>query len=187
MGRAFPVDLTGGEQVPREGHEELFGEDARPRPLGPDKARPLKKSKPETTTSTGESNLSNPFGEHMSTEFHLKREATESAYESSKRKKILGFKQSGVRVLPFFFVFLSHTLIAKESGDYFDNMPPIIYAQLNYLLTHSPFSIKVEQMWSGSKNTSLLDRFTLAIPFCLDYIKCCVSKGIYKERVTKSK
>ncbi|PWA56729.1 hypothetical protein CTI12_AA415640 [Artemisia annua] len=52
-----------------------------------------------------------------------------------------------------------------------DDMPPIIYAQLNYLLTHSPFSIKVEQMWSGSKSTSLLDRFTLAIPFCLDYIK----------------
>ncbi|XP_023765817.2 uncharacterized protein LOC111914274 [Lactuca sativa] len=52
-----------------------------------------------------------------------------------------------------------------------DSMPPIIYAQLNYLLTHSPHSIKVEQMWSGSKNPGFLDRFTLAIPFCLDYIK----------------
>lgn len=52
-----------------------------------------------------------------------------------------------------------------------DSMPPIIYAQLNYLLTHSPYSIKVEQMWSGSKNPGFLDRFTLAIPFCLDYIK----------------
>lgn len=50
-------------------------------------------------------------------------------------------------------------------------MPPIVYTQLNYLLTHSPYSIKVEQMWSGSNNPALLDRFTLAIPFCLDYIK----------------
>ncbi|KAI8549494.1 hypothetical protein RHMOL_Rhmol06G0029000 [Rhododendron molle] len=52
-----------------------------------------------------------------------------------------------------------------------DTVPPLIYAQLNYLLTHSPLPIKVEQMWSGSKNHGLLDRFTLLIPFCLDYIK----------------
>uniref|UniRef100_A0A5B7B9N6 BRISC and BRCA1-A complex member 2 n=1 Tax=Davidia involucrata TaxID=16924 RepID=A0A5B7B9N6_DAVIN len=52
-----------------------------------------------------------------------------------------------------------------------DTVPPFIAAQLNYLLTHSPISIKVEQMWSGSKNYGLLDRFTLVIPFCLDYIK----------------
>lgn len=52
-----------------------------------------------------------------------------------------------------------------------DTVPPLIYAQLNYLLTHSPLPIKVEQMWSGSKNQGLLDRFTLLIPFCLDYIK----------------
>ncbi|KAK3023795.1 hypothetical protein RJ639_043411, partial [Escallonia herrerae] len=37
----------------------------------------------------------------------------------------------------------------------------------------------VEQMWSGSKNTALLDRFTLAIPFCLDYIKCQYRDVIY--------
>ncbi|KAG5543010.1 hypothetical protein RHGRI_015936 [Rhododendron griersonianum] len=52
-----------------------------------------------------------------------------------------------------------------------DTVPPLIYAQLNYLLTHSPLPIKVEHMWSGSKNNGLLDRFTLLIPFCLDYIK----------------
>ncbi|KAK2986683.1 hypothetical protein RJ640_020845 [Escallonia rubra] len=52
-----------------------------------------------------------------------------------------------------------------------DRIPPVIGEQLNYLLNHSPLSIKVEQMWSGSKNTALLDRFTLAIPVCLDYIK----------------
>ncbi|PIA47533.1 hypothetical protein AQUCO_01400284v1 [Aquilegia coerulea] len=51
-------------------------------------------------------------------------------------------------------------------------VPPLIGAQLNYLLSHSPLSIKVEQIWSGSKNPPYLsDRFTLLIPFCLDYIK----------------
>lgn len=52
-----------------------------------------------------------------------------------------------------------------------EGVPPIIAAQLNYLLSHSPFPIRVEQMWSGSKNEAWLDRFTLLIPFCLDYIK----------------
>ncbi|THG11384.1 hypothetical protein TEA_018493 [Camellia sinensis var. sinensis] len=52
-----------------------------------------------------------------------------------------------------------------------DIVPPLIGAQLNYLVTHSPLPIKVEQMWSGSKHNGLLDRFTLAIPFCLDYIR----------------
>ncbi|CAI9763799.1 unnamed protein product [Fraxinus pennsylvanica] len=52
-----------------------------------------------------------------------------------------------------------------------DTVPPLIAAQLNDLISHSSFPIKVEQMWSGCKNPSLLDRFTLVIPFCLDYIK----------------
>ncbi|PIN20705.1 hypothetical protein CDL12_06601 [Handroanthus impetiginosus] len=52
-----------------------------------------------------------------------------------------------------------------------DTVPPLIAAQLNYLVSHCPFSVKVEQMWSGCKNPSLLDRFTLVIPYCLDYIK----------------
>lgn len=52
-----------------------------------------------------------------------------------------------------------------------DTTPPLIGSQLNYLIAHSPHSIKVEAAWSGSKNPALLDRFTLAIPFCLDYIK----------------
>uniref|UniRef100_A0A803N7Z9 BRISC and BRCA1-A complex member 2 n=1 Tax=Chenopodium quinoa TaxID=63459 RepID=A0A803N7Z9_CHEQI len=52
-----------------------------------------------------------------------------------------------------------------------DGVPPIIAAQLNHLLSHSPFSIKVDQMWSGSKKNVWNDRFTLLIPFCLDFIK----------------
>lgn len=31
---------------------------------------------------------------------------------------------------------------------------------------------QIENMWSGGKNIGLLDRFSLVIPFCLDYIKC---------------
>nr|GEV11262.1 retrovirus-related Pol polyprotein from transposon TNT 1-94 [Tanacetum cinerariifolium] len=37
-----PVDLTGGELVPKGGHEGLFGKNPRPRPLG--KANPAKKA-----------------------------------------------------------------------------------------------------------------------------------------------
>ncbi|GJV69963.1 multidrug resistance-associated protein 5 [Tanacetum coccineum] len=49
---------------------------------------PPKKTKSDTTTSIGGSNSSNPFGKHMSTEFHLKREAAEKAYEASKEKDL---------------------------------------------------------------------------------------------------
>ncbi|KDP36917.1 hypothetical protein JCGZ_08208 [Jatropha curcas] len=54
----------------------------------------------------------------------------------------------------------------------FDGFPPFISAQLQYLLNHFPHSIKVEQVWSGSKYfPGTLDRFTLLIPYCLDYLK----------------
>ncbi|GKF58398.1 hypothetical protein Tco_0171935, partial [Tanacetum coccineum] len=57
-----PVDLTEGD-VPGVGNEDLFGEDARPRPAGFGKStRPSKKTKSDTTTSIGGSNSSNPFG-----------------------------------------------------------------------------------------------------------------------------
>ncbi|KAL1542907.1 BRISC and BRCA1-A complex member 2-like isoform X2 [Salvia divinorum] len=52
-----------------------------------------------------------------------------------------------------------------------DTVPPLISAQINYLIGHCPFSVKVEQMWSGCKNPNLLDRFTLVIPYCLDHVK----------------
>ncbi|XP_047977624.1 BRISC and BRCA1-A complex member 2-like isoform X2 [Salvia hispanica] len=52
-----------------------------------------------------------------------------------------------------------------------DTVPPLISAQINYLIGHCPFSVKVEQMCSGCKNPNLLDRFTLVIPYCLDKIK----------------
>uniref|UniRef100_A0A7N0UJH9 BRISC and BRCA1-A complex member 2 n=1 Tax=Kalanchoe fedtschenkoi TaxID=63787 RepID=A0A7N0UJH9_KALFE len=50
-------------------------------------------------------------------------------------------------------------------------LPPLIAAQLNHLIVHSPFPVKVEKLWSGSKKRNLLDRFTLLIPFCLDHIR----------------
>ncbi|GAB4839134.1 hypothetical protein Ancab_028662 [Ancistrocladus abbreviatus] len=52
-----------------------------------------------------------------------------------------------------------------------EGIPPIIHAQLNYLVARSPLSIRVEQMWSSSKTSPWFDRFTLLIPFCLDYLK----------------
>ncbi|XP_062097244.1 uncharacterized protein LOC133803282 [Humulus lupulus] len=53
-----------------------------------------------------------------------------------------------------------------------ENVHPLIAAQLNYLVSHFPLSIKIEQMWSGSKYyPGTLDRFTLAIPYCLDFLK----------------
>ncbi|XP_030950754.1 BRISC and BRCA1-A complex member 2 isoform X3 [Quercus lobata] len=53
-----------------------------------------------------------------------------------------------------------------------DGVPPIIAAQLNYLLSHFPLSVKIEHLWSGSKfSTGVIDRFTIVIPYCLDFIK----------------
>ncbi|OMO75393.1 Brain/reproductive organ-expressed protein [Corchorus olitorius] len=50
-----------------------------------------------------------------------------------------------------------------------DGFPPFISAQLRYLLDHFPHKIRVEQVRSGGSGG--LDRFTLLIPYCLDYIK----------------
>ncbi|KAK9165181.1 hypothetical protein Scep_000372 [Stephania cephalantha] len=50
-------------------------------------------------------------------------------------------------------------------------LPPLIAAQLNHLLSHSSLSLKVDQIWSGCKNAQFSDRFTLLVPFCLDYVK----------------
>ncbi|GKC51179.1 hypothetical protein Tco_1073924 [Tanacetum coccineum] len=82
-----PVDLNEGE-VPRVSNEDLFSEDARPRPPGLGKSKhPGQKTKSDTTTSSGESNSSNPFEEQMSSEFCLKQEAAEKAYESSRERE----------------------------------------------------------------------------------------------------
>ncbi|KAL0904701.1 hypothetical protein M5K25_026838 [Dendrobium thyrsiflorum] len=50
-------------------------------------------------------------------------------------------------------------------------LPPSISAQLKYLLVHSPHPFRIEQIWSGCKNSRFSDRFTLLVPFCLDYVK----------------
>ncbi|KAI4389618.1 hypothetical protein MLD38_001824 [Melastoma candidum] len=53
-----------------------------------------------------------------------------------------------------------------------EGFPPFISAQLNYLIHHFPLPLKMEQAWSGSKNyPAIFDRFTLCVPYCLDYIK----------------
>uniref|UniRef100_A0A0D6QZI3 BRISC and BRCA1-A complex member 2 n=1 Tax=Araucaria cunninghamii TaxID=56994 RepID=A0A0D6QZI3_ARACU len=55
---------------------------------------------------------------------------------------------------------------------------PLIAPQIDYLLNHSLFPMKIDQVWSGSnqvfsdpKNLPYADRFSLLIPCCLDYIK----------------
>nr|GEV05291.1 hypothetical protein [Tanacetum cinerariifolium] len=77
------------EDVPNEhvsavNTDELFGPDARPRPPG--KQHPEKKTKSDTSAITGGSSSSTQFGEFMSHELRLKREAAEKAFEVSKEK-----------------------------------------------------------------------------------------------------
>ncbi|KAM7259585.1 hypothetical protein ACFE04_015326 [Oxalis oulophora] len=53
-----------------------------------------------------------------------------------------------------------------------DGFAPFISAHLHYLFNHFPHTIKIDQASSGNKyNPALLDRFTLLIPYCLDFIK----------------
>nr|GEV21736.1 endopeptidase, NLPC/P60 domain, LRAT-like domain protein [Tanacetum cinerariifolium] len=79
-----PVDLTEDEEITEVNTDELFGDDARPRPSG--KQRPRKNTKSDTSVSTGGSNSSSQFGEIMTKELRLKREAAEAAFEVAKEK-----------------------------------------------------------------------------------------------------
>ncbi|GKD44378.1 hypothetical protein Tco_1269023 [Tanacetum coccineum] len=65
-----PVDLTENEEIVEVNTDELFGADARPRPPG--KQRPGKKTKSDTSVSTGGSNSSIQFGEIVTKELRLK-------------------------------------------------------------------------------------------------------------------
>ncbi|GKC90224.1 hypothetical protein Tco_1150873 [Tanacetum coccineum] len=76
------VVLTG--DVPGATQEDLFGHDARLRPV--DKPRPAKKTKSDATASTGGSRASTQFGELMEQELRLKREAAERAFEAQAEK-----------------------------------------------------------------------------------------------------
>nr|GEX00902.1 hypothetical protein [Tanacetum cinerariifolium] len=82
--RTAPVDLTEDEHVPAVNTEELFGLAARPRPPG--KQRPRKKIKSDTSASTGGSSSSSQFGDFMTHELRLIREAAKKAFEVAKEK-----------------------------------------------------------------------------------------------------
>nr|GFC64662.1 hypothetical protein [Tanacetum cinerariifolium] len=82
MGRIAQVDLTG--DVLGATQEDLFGHDARPRSAG--KPQPAKKTKSDSTASTGGSSASTQFGELMEQELRLKREAAERAFEAQAEK-----------------------------------------------------------------------------------------------------
>ncbi|GKE18331.1 hypothetical protein Tco_1425908 [Tanacetum coccineum] len=79
-----PVDLTEDEEIVEVNTDELFGADARPRPSG--KQRPGKKTKSDTSVSTGGSNSSSQFEEIMTKELRLKQEAAEATFEVAKEK-----------------------------------------------------------------------------------------------------
>uniref|UniRef100_A0ACD5ZDL0 Uncharacterized protein n=1 Tax=Avena sativa TaxID=4498 RepID=A0ACD5ZDL0_AVESA len=49
-------------------------------------------------------------------------------------------------------------------------LAPLIAAQLKFLLSNPSLPVKLGQIWSGCRNGRYADRFTLAIPFCLDYV-----------------
>ncbi|KAJ1420938.1 BRCA1-A complex subunit BRE [Sesbania bispinosa] len=49
-----------------------------------------------------------------------------------------------------------------------ENVPPFIAAQLSHLLSHFRLTLKAT---NDKYNTGLFDRFTLLIPYCLDFIK----------------
>nr|GEX48075.1 hypothetical protein [Tanacetum cinerariifolium] len=76
------VDLTG--DVPGATQEDLFSHDARLHPAG--KPRPAKKTKSDTTTSTGGSSASTQFGELIEQELRLKRKAAERAFKAQAKK-----------------------------------------------------------------------------------------------------
>ncbi|GJZ21236.1 hypothetical protein Tco_0558275 [Tanacetum coccineum] len=78
-----PVDLTEDEER-IVNTDELFGPDARPRPLC--KQCPGKKIKSDTSESTGRSSSSSQFGDVMTNELRLKREVAEVVFEVAKEK-----------------------------------------------------------------------------------------------------
>ncbi|GKC61207.1 hypothetical protein Tco_1088805 [Tanacetum coccineum] len=68
-----------------EDHTEIFGPDTRPRPAG--KTRPAKKTKSETTESSGGS-ASGSISDFVSEDLRRKLQAGTSAYEAKKQKEL---------------------------------------------------------------------------------------------------
>ncbi|KAJ3672417.1 hypothetical protein LUZ60_007138 [Juncus effusus] len=59
-------------------------------------------------------------------------------------------------------------------------LAPLIASQLKFLLSNSSLPIKVDQISSGCRNGRYSDRFTLLIPFCLDFVKWEVIFNAYQ-------
>ncbi|KAI3696644.1 hypothetical protein L6452_29086 [Arctium lappa] len=77
---------------------------------------------------------------------------------------------SSTSILVFLSIFTSNC----DQQDFLQSLPIKLLTGLVMLflsIVTMMIDKEVEQMWSGSKNPGLLDRFTLAIPFCFDYIK----------------
>eukprot|EP00252_Welwitschia_mirabilis_P027054 TRINITY_DN9140_c0_g1_i1.p1 TRINITY_DN9140_c0_g1~~TRINITY_DN9140_c0_g1_i1.p1 ORF type:complete len:393 (-),score=79.55 TRINITY_DN9140_c0_g1_i1:407-1585(-) len=66
---------------------------------------------------------------------------------------------------------LSTEIARSEREKILSRFPPFIAAQLEFLLTRSELSFKIDNISSGSRDARYTDRFTLFVPCCLDYLK----------------
>nr|GEX08810.1 retrovirus-related Pol polyprotein from transposon TNT 1-94 [Tanacetum cinerariifolium] len=92
-----PVDLTEDEEIPAVNTDELFGPNARPRPPG--KQCPRKKTKSDTSVSTGRSSSKEQFFDFITNELRLKREAIEAAFGVAKEKDRTVMRLEEMKVL----------------------------------------------------------------------------------------
>ncbi|GKC90831.1 hypothetical protein Tco_1151480 [Tanacetum coccineum] len=119
-----PVDLTEDEEIAEVNTDELFGPDARPRPLG--KQHPGKKTKSDTSVSIGGSSSSSQFGDIMTKELRLKREAAEAAFEVAKEKD-----RTVMRLEEMKFLAISTKDLPKDDAYFIEEQKKTIRAKYN--------------------------------------------------------
>ncbi|GJT35361.1 hypothetical protein Tco_0925780 [Tanacetum coccineum] len=119
-----PVDLTEDEDIPAVNIDELFGPDARPR--SPGKQRPRKKTKSDTSVSTGGSSSSSQLGEIMTNELRLKREAAEAAFEVAKQKD-----RTVMRLEEIKFLAISTKDLSEDDASFIEEQKREVRARYN--------------------------------------------------------
>ncbi|GJS76390.1 hypothetical protein Tco_0726271 [Tanacetum coccineum] len=119
-----PVDLTENEEIAEVNTDELFGPDARPRPPG--KQCPGKKTKSDTSVSTGGSSSSSQFGDIMPKELRLKREAAEAAFEVAKEKDRMVMRLEEMK-----FLAISTKDLSEDDAYFIEEQKKTIRAKYN--------------------------------------------------------
>ncbi|GJU31660.1 hypothetical protein Tco_1175249 [Tanacetum coccineum] len=117
-----PVDLTEDEEIAKVNTDELFGPDASP----PGKQRPGKKTKSDTSVSTGGSSSSSQFGDIMTKELRLKREAAEAAFEVAKEKD-----RTVMRLEEMKFLAISTKDLSEDDAYFIEEQKKTIRAKYN--------------------------------------------------------